>query len=52
MHRPIGLSALTLRPLVTFSSYCVYLSKVDSCTFSSSLLSVLGLPAVTDRCVV
>jgi len=54
MHRPIGLSAIILIDRwrrSTFSSACD-LSKVANCNFSTSLLPVLGLLVVTDRCIV
>ena len=55
MYRPMGLSALTRRPLATVDVFRVTacnLSKVTNCNFSTSVLSVLGLLVVTDRCIV
>ena len=52
MHRLIGLSAHTLIDRwrrLTFSSYCMWF--VDNCNFSISVLFVLGLLVVTDRCI-
>jgi len=50
MHRPIGAHSKTADDGQRFRVN--FLSKVANCYFSTSVLSVLGLLVVIDRCVV
>ena len=51
MHRPIGAHSQTTGDGRRFRVTACDLSKVANCNFSTSVLSVLGLLVVTDRCV-
>jgi len=52
MHRPIGAHSKTAGDGQRFRVTACNLSKVADCYFSTSVLSILGLLVVTDRCVV
>jgi len=52
MHRPIGAHSKTAGDGRRFRVTACNLSKVVNCYFSTSVLSVLGLLVVTDRCIV
>jgi len=52
MHRPIGAHSQTAGDGRHFRVTACNLSKVANCSFSTSVLSVLSLLVVTDRCVV
>jgi len=52
MHPPIGAHSQTAGDGRHFRVTACNLSKVSNCSFSTSVLSVLSLLVVTDRCVV